>query len=101
MMAVKAVTMHPLEARVPCFCSTLSLIGDPIAMIADALKVTISLIGYQEYVMHCWEGRLQESRCQLAGKPPTIYLIELATSTILVWRQAFLHQTVIASNATR
>ena len=58
----KAVTMHPLEARVGCFCPTLSVIGSPIATIADALKVTISLIGYSTYVIHYWGGRLQESR---------------------------------------
>ena len=57
--ALKAATMHPLEARVGCFCPTLSVIGNPIATIADALKVTISLIGYPIYVIHC---RLQESR---------------------------------------
>ena len=33
-------------------------------------------------------------------KPPTIYLFQLATSSILVWRQAFLRLIVTASNTT-
>ena len=52
--------MHLLEARVLCFCSILSVIGKPIAMVTDALKVIISLIGYP---INYWGDRLQQSRC--------------------------------------
>ena len=57
MTAPKAVTVHLLEARVKCLCPTLSVIGNPIATIADALKVTTSLIGYPLCVIHCWGGQ--------------------------------------------
>ena len=68
------------------------VIGKPIAMDTDALKLIISLIGYLISVMDYWGGRL------LLGKPPTIYLFQLATSSILVWRQAFVRLNVTASN---
>lgn len=48
-------------ASVPCFLFPLLVIGKPIAMDTDALKVIISRIGYPISVMDYWGGRLQQS----------------------------------------